>query len=506
MTPNGAGSPEDSFGTNGAMARRRARRIAVLCVLAILLALLSYGAYYYTQNRRLPIPEIVADNAKMAPPQHLYSFSGTGAQSMDKPTGIAIRGQRVYVTDFFARTVRAYSLDGDYLFGFGAIKDGDATSLDNPVHIAIGPDDTVWVTDRGLRAVYVFDPNGKFVRKFAPDKDPKFDWAPLAIAFSPEGDLFVTDVGDSEKHRVLAFAKDGTIKAEWGSTAPVAKATDSPGSFLFPNGLAITGTGAGTLVYVADGNNRRVQVFRADGSFVRIINTSGTPRGLAADAEGRVWVVDALAHRVDLYSGSGATFATFGENGTGPGQFQFPNDVALDARGWIFVTDHENNQVQVWGFPVAEIPGVTRITPGSAWLLLIPLPLLLIPLLFRRRRFVATPDFVDGMIVADLVPQMVNRSWRWVMTESDGGAYEGRSSGGVDLGELLHPEPYSESDAGAIRARMPITMEAAGRLAMAKRYRTLCTDDLELAKLAATLEIDVYDRASWLEHFRKDRS
>lgn len=80
MTPNGAGSPEDSFGTNGAMARRRARRIAVLCVLAILLALLSYGAYYYTQNRRLPIPEIVADNAKMAPPQHLYSFSGTGAQ------------------------------------------------------------------------------------------------------------------------------------------------------------------------------------------------------------------------------------------------------------------------------------------------------------------------------------------------------------------------------------------------------------------------------------------
>jgi hypothetical protein len=46
-------------------------------------------------------------------------------------------------------------------------------------------------------------------------------------------------------------------------------------------------------------------------------------------------------------------------------------------------------------------------------------------------------------------------------------------------------------------------METAGLLAMAKHYKTLCTEDPDLARLAASLDIDVYDRAAWIEHFRK---
>jgi len=504
MTSRTAGTPEGSISTGGAMARARARRLALIGVLALILLALSYAAYYYTQNRRLPIPEVVTGNQTVVnPPQYLYSFAGTGAQAMTKPTGIAIIGQKAFVTDFSYRNVRAYSLSGDYLFDFGGITDGERTRLDSPVHMAVGPDNTVWVTDRSLRGVYIFDEDGKFLRKFVPDGDEDFAWGPLAIAFSPAGDVFITDVGDSAKHRVLAFSTDGTLKAEWGSTAQVTNVNDSPGKFLFPNGISVSGTGSSALVYVADGNNRRVQVFRTDGTFVRIINTSGTPRGTALDEEGRLFVVDALAHRVDLYSPEGAPLVNFGENGKGPGQFSFPNDITPDDKGRLFITDRENNQVQVWGVSVADIPGVTRITPASAWWLLLPLPLLLLPFLLRRRRFVVTPDFVDGMITADLVPSMVNRRWRWVMTEDQGAMYAGKASGGVDLGELLHPEPYSLSDAGVIRARLSTTMETAGLLAMAKHYRTLCTEDPDLGRLAASLDIDVYDRAAWIEHFRK---
>jgi hypothetical protein len=211
--------------------------------------------------------------------------------------------------------------------------------------------------------------------------------------------------------------------------------------------------------------------------------------------------VDALGHRVDIYSDKGASLASFGENGNAAGQFSFPNDITFDDRGRIFVTDRENNQVQVWGYSVAEIPGVTRVTPASAWLLLIPLALLALPFLLHRRRFVATPDFVDGMIAADLVPKMVNRRWRWVMAKDAGAAYQGAESGGVALGELLHPEPYSVTDADVIRARTSTTLETAGLLAMAKHYRVLCTEDPQLARLAVALGIDVYDRASWLKRF-----
>lgn len=502
MTPSTPGTTEGSFSTGGAMARARTRRLVLIGALIVILAVLSYAAYYYTQNRRLPIPEVVSgDQVQVNPPQYLYSFAGTGAQAMSKPTGIGIIGQRCYVTDFAFRTVRAYSLTGDYLFDFGPLKDGERTRLDSPVHIAIGPDDTVWVTDRSLKAVYIYNEDGKFLRKFIPDGNEDFAWSPLAIAFAPNGDVVISDVGDSANHRVLVFSTDGTLKAQWGSTAQVSNVNDSPGKFLFPNGLAVTGTGANAIVYVADGNNRRVQAFRMDGTFIRMINTSGTPRGLAVSPDKRLIVVDALAHRVDLYSPEGAPLANFGENGKAPGQFAFPNDVTLDAKGRLFITDRENNQVQVWGASVADIPGITRVTPASAWWLLLPLPFLLLPFLLRRRRFVVTPDFVDGMIAADLVPSMVNRRWRWIVSEDAATRYVGVAAGGVDLGELLHPEPYSVSDAGVIRARLSTTMETAGLLAMAKHYRVLCTEDPDLARLAATLGTDVYDRASWIEHF-----
>jgi len=491
--------------TGGAMARARRRRLALLIALAVLLAALSYAAYYYSQNRRLPIPTIVtAATARLEPPQFLFSFAGTGAKAMTKPTGIAIIGDRVYVTDYEWRTIRAYTRDGNYLFDFGAIKDGAVTRLDSPVHMAVSKAGEIWVTDRSLKGVYIFDGDGTFLRKFVPSKDPEFVWSPLAIAFGPDGTVYISDVGDVEKHRILAYAPDGTFLKEWGNTVAVSSAGASPGSFLFPNGLAVAGRDAtDTLVYVADGNNRRVQVFKSDGTFVRVINSSGTPRGVALDAQGRLYVVDALSHRVDIYSDKGVLLTTFGENGSGPGQFNFPNDVVIDSTGRILITDRENNQVQVWGFPVAEIPGITQVAAGSWWMYLLPLPLLLLPVLFRRRRFVVTPDFVDGMIVAELVGSMTKGRWRWVMTEADAATYEGRVVEGVNLGELLHGEPFSDTEAGLIRQRFALSAQTAGLLAMAKHYHVLCTDDVELARFAAALSIDVYDRVSWLQKFAK---
>jgi DNA-binding beta-propeller fold protein YncE len=494
--------------TNGAMERGRRRRLITVVLLSILLVVLLYAAYYYSQNRRLPLPTFTTTVEKVEPPKFSYAFAGTGKQAMTKPTGIGIIGNRVFVTDFSYRTVRAYSLDGAYLFDFGPIKDGANTRLSSPVHIAIGPDNTVWVTDRALKGIYVFDQDGKFLRKFVPDGNPDFQWGPLALAFGPNGNLYVSDVGDSTKHRILVFGADGHLITEWGQTKQVTNFTDSPGSFLFPNGLAVTGTGTSALVYVADGNNRRVQVFRPDGRFVRIINTSGTPRGLAIDKQNRLYVVDALAHRVDLYSDKGVELTFFGEAGVGPGGLSFPNDITIDGRGRLFIADRDNNQVQVWAASAAEIPGITRITPGTAWVPFLPIPFILIPLFIwmrRRRRFAVTPDFVDGMIAADLVPKMVNGRYRWIMTESDQPAYEGRDAGGVALSELLHPEPYSTADAAVIRDRLDVSSERAALLAIARRCRVLCTEDPKLGRQAVQLGVDVYDRAAWLARFDKKK-
>ena len=40
----------------------------------------------------------------------------------------------------------------------------------------------------------------------------------------------------------------------------------------------------------------------------------------------------------------------FGDFGAGDGQFSYPNDIAIDASGRLYIADRENNRVQVWSY------------------------------------------------------------------------------------------------------------------------------------------------------------
>jgi sugar lactone lactonase YvrE len=492
----------------GQAARARRRKLALLALLLLILALLAYTVYYFEANRRLPLPRVVDTKQLFLAPQYLYSISGEGKDALTKPIGVGVgKNDRVYAVDFGTRTIKVFTTAGGYLFSFNAIKDGAETTLKNPVHLAIADNGDVWVTDRRLMGVYVFDKDGTFLRKFLPDNEPAFDWLPFGIAVDQAGDVYVTDIPVVLLHRVFVFAKDGAVKTMFGQAGQTIDAKADPGKFSFPNGIVIgPGVGDKRDLFIADSNNRRVQVYSPSGTFRRMIATEGTPRGIVIDAQKRLYVVDVLSQRIDVFTLDGRRLGSFGESGYGPGQFQYPEDVALDGRGRIYISDRENNQVQVWGYPTGEIPGVTALAKGQIpWACLAPLPLLLIPLLMRRRRFVVTADFVEAMVLAELVAKMTGRRWRWIVTEETHLQFAGRVVEGIDLGQLLEPETYSHSDASALSAKLGIPMERAAILAMAKRYKTLCTEDSELARLAVLLDIDVYDRVSFVQRYAKAR-
>ncbi len=72
------------------------------------------------------------------------------------------------------------------------------------------------------------------------------------------------------------------------------------------------------------------------------------PRGLAADAEGRIWVADFGNNRIQAISASGAPLVAFGTRGSAPGQFKDPCGVAAGKDGLVYVADTWNGRVQVF--------------------------------------------------------------------------------------------------------------------------------------------------------------
>ena len=76
---------------------------------------------------------------------------------------------------------------------------------------------------------------------------------------------------------------------------------------------------------------------------------AGKPVGFTVHPDGRIFVADTHYHRVLIYDRQGQLLDQFGELGNGDGQFQLPTDVAIDAKGFIYVSEYNgNDRVTKW--------------------------------------------------------------------------------------------------------------------------------------------------------------
>jgi len=321
--------------------KRRRRKRILLAVLALLVLLLAILFRWLTLNPGEPLPGLTQDKL----PHYSFSMYGT-----TRPMGVAVSpsGERIYVTSSDGpKVVQVYDRAGKKVATLVPPTSTGATHV--PVYVAVDPiTSDVYVSDRLSQSVYVYDEKGAYRRTFAPRGDLGGGWQPLGLAFDKRGALYVTDVSGSS-HRILVFGRDGTLVRTLGSG----------GRLSFPNGIAI---GPGNNVLVSDSNNGRLVIFDPAGKLVATLNRGvglgdlGLPRGAAIDSSERLYVVDTSAHDVKVYrvptgkSPLPKYIGTFGEEGRLDGTFEYPNGVATDSRARIYVTDRENNRVQVWSY------------------------------------------------------------------------------------------------------------------------------------------------------------
>jgi len=488
------------------MSRKRMRQIIAIVALVLLLALLGAAYVNYRSTRSLGI-DIKVNQADVLPaPEYLYSFSGEGADRLIRPLGVLVDGNRAYVTDARRGTLDVFTTTGRRIAVWGKGK------LVVPLYVAKNPKTgEFWVTDRRTRQVAIFSPDGKFVRYFDPklpkDQLPPFNtgkvqWAPLALDFAPDGTLYITEILNG--HRLLIFRPDGAFQRSIGSAGLVNDAKVGGGVFQFPNSVKVIGD----EVWVADSNNRRIQVFNRRGDFKRIIVTQGLPRGFAflpklKDTEPRrLVVVDTLSHDVTIWDSlKSEKVLTFGVQGVLEGQFNYPNDISVDAKRKIYVADSSNGRISVWGWPEVANP-IPVPTTTTGWALCLS-PLLLLPLLLllRKRRFFATADFVNAMLAAEEAERMLQRRVRWEVTPEDYELLRGFVQGRANMEELLHPVEHSESDAQALRERYELSAEDAVIMSNAQRAKLFCTENGDLRRISRVLEVPTVDHLEFIDRF-----
>lgn len=78
-------------------------------------------------------------------------------------------------------------------------------------------------------------------------------------------------------------------------------------------------------------------------------SATGKPVGVSIGPDGNVYVPDTHYHRVIVYDVTGDEIRRWGTQGTEPGQFIYPTDIAFDQKGNVFVSEYgDHDRVQVF--------------------------------------------------------------------------------------------------------------------------------------------------------------
>ena len=282
----------------------------------------------------------------------------------------------IYAADQAVGAIFIFNPDLDLKFNVQMIRNGKEAHFGLINGLVMDDNDRLFVSDDSLHKVIVISPQHQEEASFGTDVLVR----PGGMAIDKENRFLyvvdtasdVVDVFDADTYKFLRRI---------GTPGKKHLLTD-PGNFALPTNVAVDKEGD---VYVTDTLNNRVEIFDADGKFIRAFGKPGDgpghfarPKGIAIDSDGHIWVVDAVQQRVQVFDSEGRLLIYFGQPGNWPGQFSAPYDIAIDTKNNRVITSEQfPGRVQMFRYVTdAEAaaekagreaqPGTISPAPGEA--------------------------------------------------------------------------------------------------------------------------------------------
>ena len=229
--------------------------------------------------------------------------------------------------------------------------------------------------------------NGSFYSDIGPATSATL-WQPLGVAVGAEGDIYIADYKNDRIRKVTrstgvinTVAGDGSYYGGFqGDNGPATSATLDR-----PNGVAVDAEGN---IYISDSDNNRIRKVTKSTGVITTVAGTGTkgyngdgrqatsadlnyPNGVAVDASGNIYIADTNNNRIRMVTKTGMIITVAGNGTAGYGgddgqattsaALKRPGGVAVDASGNIYLTDSDNHRVRM----VTKSTGVITTVAGT---------------------------------------------------------------------------------------------------------------------------------------------
>jgi sugar lactone lactonase YvrE len=243
----------------------------------------------------------------------------------------------------------------EFLFAFGGPGSG-VGALNRPRGVAVDGDHNVYVADGDNHRIAKYDPDGSFLGQIGSQRgnaNGQFN-APQGVHVAANGEVYVADTVND---RIQKFTPDPQQPHQYIHAATFGSSGSDPGQFRRPTDLALDGAGN---LYVVDGGNSRIQKLDSGGGpqFSWAANTAPLG-GIAVAGDDTILFANSTQNRVEIYDSEGTPRGSFGSSGSDDGEFLTPRHVAVDADGNVYVVDGSNDRIQKFE-PDRQNPGAYR--------------------------------------------------------------------------------------------------------------------------------------------------